>query len=348
MGSMRGRSSPCAVRLAFAVACFGLFGAAEALAQSKPDVRIGTGRQGGAYYRMGAVIADTMVRAGLVNSSTAESVSGAIESARLADRGNIQVFGMDKTWVVRAVKGTAPFKQKIDLRTVIPMGAWSLFFVTQHNSPVKTLDDLKGKRVAVGARGSGMEQHAKVVLQTIGLTFKDIKPVYLSFGPGARAVKDGKADAQLQCCLPNGSMTELSELSKVRAVNMDKQLDKLIAASGTYGRLVMKKGAFKGHDKDMAAVSILQGWMGTAKLSDEIAYIFANTVIKNVDAMAKKMPQFASIKPMLAEAKAKKHGGACGNRCADASGRASRAERSGHSEIGHAGKRRQRTGTADA
>lgn len=292
-------------RIAMAAAAFGLFGAGEALAQSKPDIRIGTGRQGGAYYRMGAVIADTMVRSGLVKSSTAESVSGAIESARLADRGNIQVFGMDKTWVVRAVKGEAPFKQKIDLRTVAPMGAWSLFFVTQAGSPIKTLDDLKGKRIAVGARGSGMENHAKVLLQGIGFSFKDIRPVYLSFGPGARAVKDGKADAQLQCCLPNGAMTELSELSKVRAVNMDKHLDKLVAASGTYGKLVMEKGAFKGHDMDMAAISILQGWMGTAKLSDEVAYIFAISILKNVDAMAKKMPQFASIKPMLAEAKAK-------------------------------------------
>ncbi|MGE3247204.1 MAG: TAXI family TRAP transporter solute-binding subunit [Beijerinckiaceae bacterium] len=279
--------------------------AGTALAQSKPDIRIGTGRQGGAYYRMGAIIADAMVRSGLVKSATAESVSGAIESARLAEKGTLQVFGMDKTWVVRAANGEAPFKKKLDLRTVMPMGAWSLFFVTQQDSPIKTLEDLKGKRIAVGARGSGMEQHARMLLKGLGMTFKDITPVYLAFGPGARAVKDGKADAQLQCCLPNGSITELSELSKVRAVNMDKNIDKLIASSGTYGRMVMEKGVFKGHDKDMAAISILQGWMGTAKLDDEVAYIFAKTLISNLDAMSKKMPQFASIKPMMAEAKSK-------------------------------------------
>lgn len=280
-------------------------GSVESYAQDKPEVRIGTGRQGGAYYRMGAVIADVLVRSGKVKSATAESASGAIETSRLADKGTLQVVGMDKTWVVRAMKGVAPYKRKIELRTVIPMGAWAMFFVTQDSSSVKTLDDLKGKRVAVGARGSGMENHARVILKSIGMTFKDIKPVYLSFGPGSRAVKDGKADAQLQCCIPNGAMTQLSELSKVRAVTMDKHLDKIVAAAGTYGTTTLQKGAFKGHARDIKSISILQGWMGSPKLADETAYIFAKAVIENIDAMAKKMPQFASVKPMLAEAKSK-------------------------------------------
>lgn len=283
----------------FAAAAF----AGEAMAQAKPDIRIATGRQGGTYYRMGAVIADTLVRSGQVKSATAESSSGAIESSRLADKGSVQIGGMDKMWVLRAAKGEKPYKQKIDLVTVMPMMTSGIFFVVPKDSPIKSLADIKGKRVSVGARNSGMENHARTILDGIGMSFKDIKPVYLSFGPGGRAVKDGKADTQLQCCLPNGAMTELSELREVRVVPMAGEMGKIRAKYATYGETTLEKGIFKGHAKDIKVLGIIQGWMASPKLSNETAYIFASTVIKNLDAMAKKMPQFKSSKDMLMAAK---------------------------------------------
>jgi TRAP transporter TAXI family solute receptor len=278
--------------------------AGDALAQSKPDIRIATGRQGGAYYNMGAVISDMLVRSKLVNSATAETSSGAIESARLADKGTVQIAAMDNTWVVKALAGEKPFENKINLKTVAPLGSWPLFFVTLADSPIKTVDDLKGRRISVGARNSGMDNHARIMLKALGITYDDIKPLYLSFGPGGRAVKDGKAEAQLQCCLPNGGMTELSELAKVRAVSFGNKLDTIKTAVTTYGVTTLEKGAFKGQDQDMPSISILQGWMATDKLPDETAYIFAKIVIANLDQMAKKAAQFSSVKQLLDKAKA--------------------------------------------
>ncbi|MGE3644571.1 MAG: TAXI family TRAP transporter solute-binding subunit [Beijerinckiaceae bacterium] len=293
------------VLMAAALTCGTLVAGETARAQDKPDVRIATGRQGGTYYRMGAIIADTLVRTGKVKSSTAESSSGAIESSRLIQKGTVQIGGMDKMWVIRALKGEKPYKEKLDLVTVMPMMTSGIFFIVPKDSSIKSLPDLKGKRVSVGARNSGMENHAHTILDGLGMTFKDIKPVYLSFGPGGRAVKDGKADTQLQCCLPNGAMTELSELRAVRVVPMDKDLPKIMAKYATYGKTVLKKGTFKGHDKDEPVLGIVQGWMGSSTLSEETAYVFASTLLKHFDEMTKKMPQFASGKDMIMEAKAK-------------------------------------------
>ena len=276
----------------------------EALAQAKPEIRIGTGRQAGTYYRMGALIADALVRDQMVKSATAESSSGAIESSRLVDKGTLQIAGMDRFWVQRAVKGEAPYKKVLKLVTIMPMMRAGIFFVVPQESKVMTVADLKGKRVSVGARGSGMENHAKLILGAVGLTYKDIKPVYLSFGPGGRAVKDGKADTQLQCCIPNGAMTQLSELKKVRIVSMDKELKQVMAKQPSYGVYTLKAGAFKGHAKDAKVLGILQGWMGAASMKEETAYIFAKTVLKHLPEMAKKMPQFKETLAMLAEAKA--------------------------------------------
>jgi len=285
-----------------AAAAIALFALGDALAQSKPNIRISTGRQGGAYYNMGAVLADGLYRTGKVAAATAESASGGIENMRLLDKGTVQLGATDKVWVKRAVSGEKPFKKKIDLVTIAPLGVWQLFFVTRADSAIKRLEDLKGKRLAVGAKGSGMENHSKLILATLGWTFKDITPVYLSFRPGSRAVKDGKADAQLQCCLPNPAMTELSELSKVRAVSLDSAIGKIVT-NPVYGKAILPKGAFRGHDRDSMAIADVNGWMAHKSLPDDVAYLVAKTLIQNIDKFAKKMPQFASVKGLFARAK---------------------------------------------
>ncbi|MEK9685330.1 MAG: TAXI family TRAP transporter solute-binding subunit [Rhodospirillaceae bacterium] len=273
-----------------------------ALAASKPDIRISTGRQGGAYYNMAAVVADALYRSGQVKSATAESSSGGPENMRLLTKGTVQIGATDMVWSVKARNGEKPYKQKHDIYTVAPLGQWPLFFVTPAGSKIKTIDDLKGKRVAVGARGSGMENHTRLILGAAGLSFKDIKPIYLSFRPGARAVKDGKAEAQFQCCVPNPALTELSELSRVRGVELGSAKSKILALP-VYGEMTLKKGAFKGQPRDIPAIADVNAWYAHKSLSNDIAYLYAKTIIENYKAFAKKMPQFSTVADIHAKVK---------------------------------------------
>jgi TRAP-type uncharacterized transport system substrate-binding protein len=136
------------------------------------------------------------------------------------------------------------------------------------------------------------------------LTFDDIRPVYQAFGPGATSVREGKADLQLQCCIPNPGLTELSELSKTRIVATSPQmLDKIIDTTGVYAHGVLKKGAIRGHDVDLPVVNILNGWMGVAALPEETAYLIARTMIRNIDIMAEKAPQYETVKELFEDAK---------------------------------------------
>ncbi len=279
--------------------------ASSAFAQGKkPDVRIATGTPGGAYYAMGAVLADVLTRSGKVNTATAEASSGAIESSRLLMSGEITIGGMDANWVVAGIKGEAPFKEKINLVTVAPIGVWGMFFIALEGSDLKSLEQLKGKRIAVGAKGSGMEAHARQMLGSIGWTFDDIRPVYQAFGPGAASVREGKADAQLQCCIPNAGLTELTELSRTRVIaTPPDMLNKIVGTSGVYAPGMLKKGAIKGHDADLPVIDILNGWIGLPTLPEETAYIIAKSMIENIDSMAEKSPQYVSVRELFEKAK---------------------------------------------
>lgn len=278
-----------------------------ALAQGKkPDVRIATGTPGGAYYVMGAVLADALNRSGRVASATAEASSGAIESARLLKNKETTLGAMDANWVDLAQQGAKPFNQKIELRTVVPLGVWGLFFVSLEDGP-KTMEDLKGKRVAVGAKGSGMEMHARQIFNAMGWDFeKDIRPVYLPFGPGSAAVREGRADAQLQCCIPNAGLTQLTELAKAQMVTMTpEQLKKIVGEGRVYASGTLKKGAFRGHDADTPSIHILNGYMAIPSLDEDTAYIIAKTFVENLDSMIEKAPQYASVKDLFEQAKTK-------------------------------------------
>lgn len=277
-----------------------------AWAQAKPDVRIATGTVGGAYYAMGAVLADALQRSGRFGSATSEAASGAIESARLVASKQSTLAAMDANWVKNGRLGKAPFDKPVDLVTVMPLGVWSLFFITLDASPIKTLDDLKGKRIAVGAKGSGMEAHARVIIQSLGWSFDDIRPQYLTFAPGGQAVREGKADVQLQCCMPNPALTELTELAKARHVDVSAEhMTKILAGEGVYADGIMTKGAFKGHDRDTRTVEILNGYIGSSSLDENTAYLIVKTFLDNLDTMAEKSPQYRSVIRLVTDAKQK-------------------------------------------
>jgi TRAP transporter TAXI family solute receptor len=140
----------------------------------------------------------------------------------------------------------------IDLQLVAPMNLGPLFFITKDDSGIATFSDLAGKRVSVGPAGSGMTQHAHTMLAALGHTIDWLKPAYLSFADGAKALAAGEVDAQLQCPIPNKVMTELDAAVPLRIVCYSAaQLDTMLAKVSFYRRATMRKGALRALSEDV-------------------------------------------------------------------------------------------------
>ena len=188
------------------------------------------------------------------------STSGhaSVENANRLQANDIDFGFMASNWIGRAKNGEAPFAQKIDLRMVAPMNAGPLFFITRADSDLRTVTDLRGRRLVVGPQKSGMTQHARVILGTLGLTFADFTPVYLDFAAGAEALARGEADAQLQCPIPNKVMTALAARVLLRVLPYAAaDLDTVLRAVPFYRRTVMRKGAIRGLDADVAQAAVV-------------------------------------------------------------------------------------------
>jgi TRAP transporter TAXI family solute receptor len=149
------------------------------------------------------------------------------------------------------------------------MNAGPLFFVTRADSALRTLLDVRGRRLVVGPEKSGMTQHARTILGTFGVSFTDFTPLYLDFAAGAEAVARGDADAQLQCPIPNKVMTALAERCDVCVLPYGAgELNALLRAVPFYRRTVMRKGAIRGLDADVEQAAVVNVLVTHARVAD--------------------------------------------------------------------------------
>jgi hypothetical protein len=245
-------------------------------------VRIGTAERDSTFLSQGHALKTVLERnAALAPVDVSTSAHASVENANRLDAGDIDFGFMAANWIGRAKNGEAPFAKKIDLRMVAPMNAGPLFFIARAGSPLRMVPDLRGRRLVVGPEKSGMTQHARVILGALGLSFTDITPLYLDFAAGAEALIRSNADAQLQCPIPNKVMTALAERIPVRVLSFAPgDLVKLLRAVPFYRRTVMRAGAIRGLDADVAqpaVVNVLVSHSRVAeqKICDVVSAIFA-------------------------------------------------------------------------
>lgn len=260
-------------------------------------LRIGTSERDGTFYSQGhalKVILDRLPSLAPVEVLDANSAS--IENANRLHEGSIDFGFMASNWIGRARNGEAPFRQPIEIRMAAPMNAGPLFFVARADSPVRSIVDLRGRRIVVGAQGSGMVQHAHTIFGVLGLGFSEFTPVYLDFAAGADALAAGEVDVQFQCPIPNKVMTSLSERTNVRVLPYGPgQLEAVIKAVSYYRPTVMRRGAFRGLDADVAQPAVVNVLATHARAPEATVREAVAAIVSHADELGRLNPLFAGL-----------------------------------------------------
>jgi hypothetical protein len=233
-------------------------------------VRIGTAEPDSTFLSQGFALKTVLDRVpALAPIDVSTSAHASVENANRLEADDIDFGFMASNWIGRAKNGEAPFAQKVDLRMVAPMNAGPLFFVARADSDLRTVTHLRGRRLVVGPEKSGMTQHARVILGALGLSFADVTPIFLDFAAGAEALARGEADAQLQCPIPNRVMTALAARVLLRVLPYaPADLDTVLHATPFYRRTVMRQGAIRGLDADVAQAAVVNVLVTHARVAD--------------------------------------------------------------------------------
>jgi TRAP transporter TAXI family solute receptor len=262
-------------------------------------LRIGTAERDSTFLSQGLALKQVLDRVrSLAPVGVQISQRASIENAERLAAGALDFGFMASNWIGRAQRGAAPFKAPIALRMAAPMNAGPLFFIVRADSAIHTVADLAGKRVVFGAAGSGMVQHAQVMLGALGL---DVTPVYLDFAAGADALVAGAVDAQLQCPIPNKVMTALSERSAIRVLSYAPgDIAKVLAAGSFYRPTVMRQGAFRGHDHDVEQVAVVNVLVTHEQVAEHLVRETVAAIVANSDKLAQANPLFTGLDALFA------------------------------------------------
>lgn len=271
----------------FAACLFALGGAA--VAQKSQFITVLTGGQSGVYYPVGVALSQIMGKAVPGAKATAQVTKASAENMNLLQAGRGELaFALGDT-VLDAWNGDAEagFKQPLkNLRGFSATYNNYIQIVANADSGIKTLADLKGKRVSVGAAKSGTELNARTVFKAAGLTYADIGRVeYLPFGESVELIKNRQLDATFQSAgLGVASIRDLASSVKIVVVPVPRDIVAKIN-SPVYLPAVIPAGTYSGQDADVETVAIPNFLVTQSKVPDELAYEMVKAMYDNIDTL---------------------------------------------------------------
>ena len=266
------------IALAAAAGAASASGAARAQQQF---FRIGTGGTGGTYFPVGGMIANAISEAsgtgvkGLV--ATAVASNGSLANINAIGAGQFEAGLTQADVAYWAWSGTGLFegRPKVDsIRFVANLYPESVQIVVKRGSGIRSVADLKGKRVSLDEPGSGTLIDARIVLAAYGLTDRDLKPEYLKMGPAADRMRDGALDAFFTVGgWPTGAIAELaSSQGGIDLLPVDGDAaQRLLKQYSFFSADVIPADAYKG-SAETKTIAVGAQLVTSAKLADALVY----------------------------------------------------------------------------
>ena len=277
------------------LSCFVLAACGASAATSEKDKNgnyqaiMTTAGTSGTFYAVGAAIAQNLNNNAEGINITNQASGGSVENIRLIDRQEVHFAIVGGDSAVGAYNGTHEFEgnPKDDtLRGVLNMYAQPLSLVVLEDSGIKSFSDLKGKRVAVGAPGSGSELKSREVLEVLGLPYKEgVKQQYLSFADAVEGMKDNQIDAAfIWAGVPAPAVQELGSARDVKIIHFtQEEVDKISASNPSIYGHVIKGGTYKQEPEDLLTLAINTQIVTRADVPDELVYTFVKGFFDNLE-----------------------------------------------------------------
>ena len=262
-----------------AVSALTLGGVAQA-----QNISIGTGGTGGVYYPLGGGFAAALSKHVPGMQATAEVTGGSVANLQLIGTGKPYI-GLSMVDAAKdAMNAEGKFKEKINLRTLLVLYPNRMHVVTTTATGIKSLKDLKGKRVSVGDIGSATEVMSSRLFEAAGV---EVKRERLSVAESVNAIKDRKIDAFTWVGgLPTAAVTDLANTPGV-TIQMIDHAEAIPAMVKKYGNLYyadkISKDVYKGMAADNQIASIANVLVASADMSDDTAYKIVKTILEKRD-----------------------------------------------------------------
>ncbi|MBE0402373.1 TAXI family TRAP transporter solute-binding subunit [Halomonas citrativorans] len=260
---------------------------AIALPASAQQLSIATGGTGGVYYPIGGGLAEMINNHIEGAQATAEVTGASVENMGLIMRGDADLATALADTVYQAYTGTDDFegRQVENTRALASLYPNAVQLVTLAESDIQSINDLAGKRVSVGAPGSGTELNARAVLEANGISYEDFTPQRLNFNETADAIRDGDIDAGFWSVgPPTSSILNLAATRDIRLISLsDEEIANAQEEEAVFAPYELAAGMYEGMDEAVQTIGIPNVLVVNAEMDEELAYQLTQLLFEHTD-----------------------------------------------------------------
>lgn len=230
----------------------------------KPTIRLGTGGVGGNYYSYGRNLSDVVSESTVYHVEVRET-AGSAANVRLVSQGFVDMAIVQSDTLQDAIAGKGKFEEGAltGIHSVASLYTESCQLVTLEQADIEEVEDLKGKKVSIGAKDSGVVANAKLIMKMSGLAEKDVDLVYMSFAESAKALEEGAIDAFFcTASVPTTAVVELAQHmadkgSCIKLISMSSTaINQICNESEAFVRKAIPAGTYAGQDEDVFTIGV--------------------------------------------------------------------------------------------
>ncbi len=246
-----------------------------------------TGGSAGTYYPIGGAMANIINKYVEGVEATAVTSGASVANARKISEKEAELALLQNDIAYYAYHGVEMFKDNPvkNIRGIATLYPEVIQIVTLKDKGIRTIYDLKGKKVAVGAPGSGTAVDALQILEVAGINESNTQFEYLSFKEVSDALKDGTIDAGfIVAGIPTSAVMELASVRDVYIVEVpDEIYEKLKEKYPFYTQYTIPAGTYKGLDKDVKSVAVMAMLATREDIPEDVIYKVTKAIFEHTD-----------------------------------------------------------------
>jgi TRAP transporter TAXI family solute receptor len=257
----------------------------QAGADERTFLTLASGSPGGVYYPLGGGMAVAIEKTVKDLRCASESTGASVENSRLVGSGDSDMGMVMGSVAHKARNGEQPFEKKFDVVALFQMYPAPEHIVTTSQSGIKSIADLKGKKVSIDVPGSGCATMAAAILETAGFDLKkDLTIANLSQSESVQALKDGIVDAVFfNFAYPGSAVMDIAATRDIVLIPMEKAMaDKLVKKHPYYVPITIPRGTYTKVDYDVLCLGDSNVLIANKNMKEDVAYKVVKAIFSNV------------------------------------------------------------------
>lgn len=271
------------------VACFVMAGLISTATAADINMVLATGGTAGTYYPFGGAMAKIWNSKIPGMNVTAQATGASVENVRLVNKKEAELALVQSDTIDFAFNAKEAFKEKLTKMAVLAVLYPEVIqVVARGDSKIDSFNDLKGKKIGVGAPGSGTEANFRQLCDVFGLKDKDVKAQYLSFAESAEQFKDKHIDAFIVTAgIPNAAIMDIGSQHNVKIINIpDKKAAAIVKKYPFLSTFTIPPGTYKNQTKPVKTVAVNAVLIASTDLQADVVYNMVKSLFENQKELA--------------------------------------------------------------